>query len=232
MRALRPPRIGQRPEHREADAGFTVVEVLIAALVMTIVFAIAGAMMVSLSNTASRNETMVANEQAANLILAQIARDIRSAATVSIPAGSNYTSGIQLTVITASGGSQQVEWVYNPTTGTLIRNPYNTTASAYQLSSAQLGESCRALGMTAPKCVQGVDNTAQRVALFSYFGPSHDPLTSTSAPKAIQACTTEIGVDLLLKPTTSGMPDTEEKAAVAVTNVLDSIQSGGTASSC
>jgi prepilin-type N-terminal cleavage/methylation domain-containing protein len=200
--------------HRDDDseAGFTLLEIMIVALIMGIVLSIAGAALFSLGTTANRNESMVAQEQAASNALAQFARDVRSANSVAFPSGattSDSTNEVELVDNTTSGGATTVEWIYDHTAATLTRNVLvNGTFSA-----------------SGPQ-VSRVANPAGSPMFTYYDGKSGTDISSTSVSN-IATCSTAITIDVWVGPSTSGVNSVEENEQVAMTNQVNDLTAPG-----
>jgi hypothetical protein len=175
---------------------------------MTIVMAVAGGALVSLSRTASRNESMVEVEQSASTIMAQLTRDIRSANTLSFPVGATPADEVQLAVNQQSGGTTTVLWTYNPSTATLTRE-------------VEVGSTFNPSGFTLTKMA---NSTSQPV--FAYYDDTGSKISATSNSN-IASCTTAIGVDLYAAPSTSGVANQQESAEVAITNQLNTLTAPG-----
>ena len=196
---------------RRADSdqtGFTVFEVMVASTIMTIVLAVTSSFLISLTNSANNTEAIVAEEQAESGAMAQLQRDIKSAASVSFPSGSTPANEVELADYQANGSTTNVLWTYVPTTETLTRQ-------------VQSGSSFTNAGPS----VSGVANPSG-TNIFSYYDYSHTNISSTSAAN-IAICATDIGVDLYVASGANGVANMQESEDVALTNQLDSLIAAG-----
>ena len=191
------------------DEGFTLVELMIVLAVMGVVLAIAGGALLSLQNATVRTSAMVNDEQDASTMLAQMARDIRSAHSLTFP---STTTDADFAMILyenqPSSGTTPIEWVYQPPTapavvGTLSREILNSSLAVIS-TVVELSD---------------VANTS--VPVFTYynlFGASI-PTGSSTQLQTIQNCTTAVGVDLLISPSpVGGVSAFTESDEVAITD--------------
>ncbi len=202
-------RRGRRPERPDgSESGFSLLEMMFTLLVMSVVVTIAGTSLVSLSRTASRNESMVEVEQSASTIMAQLTRDIRSADTLSFPAGATPADEVQLAVNQQAGGATTVLWTYNPSTATLTRE-------------TEVGSTFKPSGFTLSKMANSTSTP-----VFTYYDDTGSNISATSSSN-IASCTTAIGVGLNVVPSTSGVVNQQQSAEVALTNQLNTLTAPG-----
>jgi hypothetical protein len=181
-------------------------------LIMSVVLGITGSVLFSLSTTANRNGSMVADEQAASNAIAQITRDIRSAQSISFPAGTP-ASQIELVDNLQSGGTQNVIWAYNSAARTLTRQ-------------VQVGATFSTSGTPVSRVAN--PNT---VPVFAYFAVNGNPISATTISNITQ-CTTLITVDIYVAPSTTGVSPFEEKDQAALTNQLNVLAAPGSNGQC
>jgi type II secretory pathway pseudopilin PulG len=186
-------------------------EISIATLIIGIMLAIAAGALVSLENTTSRNSAMVNIEQDASTTLAQMARDIRSAHSITfVSSTTNAADAVVLYVNQPSGGTPSpIEWVYQPPTAPAVVG----TLSRVVLTSS--------LAVSATRVVlTDVANGTNPV--FSYFnlnGGSPMSTSGTTANQTLENCTTAIGVSLTISPTPiRAVSNFTESDQVAVTD--------------
>jgi prepilin-type N-terminal cleavage/methylation domain-containing protein len=196
----------------ERQGGYTIVELTVVMLVMSVVLVIAGSVFISLSTTANRNDSMVADEQAASSAVTQMTRDIRSANSISFPA-SNPGNQIQLVDNQQSGGTQTVMWSYNPAARTLTRQVL--VGSSFSTSGPPTSRVANP--STSP--------------VFTYFDDSGSNISATTVAN-ITKCATSIGVHLYIAPSISGVATFQESDQVALTNQLDTLSAPGSNGQC
>ena len=193
----------------DRDEGFTLLELMIVLAVMGVVLAIAGGALLSLQNATVRTSAMVNDEQDASTVLAQMARDIRSAHSLTFP---STTTDADFAMILyenqPSGGTSPIEWVYQPPTAPAVVG----TLSREVLDSS--------LAVTSTR-VELSDVANVSVPVFSYYNLFGAPIPTGSSTQlqTIQNCTTAVGVDLLISPSpVSGVSDFTESDEVAITD--------------
>jgi prepilin-type N-terminal cleavage/methylation domain-containing protein len=207
------PKLGPTRTERRDD-GFTLLELIIVTLIMSIILAIAGAVLFSLTTTANRNDSMVADEQAATTALAQLTRDIRSANTITFPTGavaSDTANKLELIVNQASGSTTPVLWVYDAAAQTLTRQ-------------AMVGTVFK----TSGPVVNRVANPASS-PVFSYINGKSGTSISGQSPANIALCATTIHVDIYVgaPPKTTGVSPFETSSDIALTNQLNTLTAPG-----
>lgn len=111
----------QRRRRRDADAGYTLIEMSAVMAIMSIVLIVIGNVMLSVTRTSTSGEALVANEQQTVLTLTQLARDLRGGHPITFAShnevafnqvgngsGRTVTGGattVASTTVTASGSS-------------------------------------------------------------------------------------------------------------------------------
>lgn len=204
--------VGQSSSERRGESGFTLVELLIVLLIMSVVLAIAGTVLFSMSQTAARNDAMVQSEQKASTALAQVGRDIRSAHKISVPTGSTPANGLLLQVNQPSGSTVNVEWLYDSTKDTLTR--YVQNGSGTYVASGPSASS--------------VSNGAGGVFTYYNYSGANITSTDTGAPYLIVAdCTTRITVQIDVSPSRAHVPVFQVSDDIALTDQLESILENG-----
>jgi prepilin-type N-terminal cleavage/methylation domain-containing protein len=209
---------GHKPEDR--DGGFSMIEVMITALVLSIVAAIAASALLSLTNEASRNVTVVRQEQTASTVMAQLASDIRSAVSLTFLANASPSTQIEL----GEPNSTVVLWVYSGTTLTRCL-PGSQQATV------------------PPPCPQGwtqagfqatnVANASSQPVFTYYDATGTSTPNGVAAPipagdqSTVEANATAISVNLYLSSTRSGVPTYNSTEEVALTNLLNANQPAG-----
>jgi type II secretory pathway pseudopilin PulG len=111
-------------EQAEDEAGFTLVELMMASMILMVVLVLFLSMLTSLTNSEHRAQALVSNEQAVRFELTQLAREVRAAnPLVILPTTAEYSNQIKL-VLGPSGGTQEVvRWTYDtdPASPTYLR---------------------------------------------------------------------------------------------------------------
>lgn len=223
-------------ERRDQESGFTLMEMLIVMLVMSIVVSIAGFALISLSNTASRSDSMVQEEQTATTVLAQLSDDIRSAVSLSFPTGASPSNQIMLqevgtslcssgtTTTTAAGVSYNyILWVVSSTTGTLTREQQNSSCAWVQ-SPFQLNY----LVNTASEPVFSyTDDQGQSLPIAS--PPASTPLDASwgQPPLNIAPQVTAVAINLYVSAVVRGVATFHTTSVVALTNQLQTLNAAG-----
>jgi prepilin-type N-terminal cleavage/methylation domain-containing protein len=202
-------RTAARPRAGDRERGFTLLELMVVLAVMAVVLVVAGGALFSLSQTANRHGVMVTDEQTASTALAQMATDIRSAHSFSIPPGIDPTTEVILQVNNPGGGTTPVEWVYNQPASTLTREVLNNDSSVKYARTVvtQVGN-----GRTVP--------------LFTYYN-YHGDNVSNADNTTIGNCTTRIGVQLIVSPGLAGVSSFKATDDVALSDQLGLLSAPG-----
>jgi prepilin-type N-terminal cleavage/methylation domain-containing protein len=208
-KVLTPKSLPARPASTEE--GFTLIELVIVLLIMTIVIVVATGALISLSQTTNRGSAMITDEQQASTVITQLAKDIRSAHTISIPTGATASNQVILQDNNPTGGFTSVQWIYSQGGATLTRQVQNAQG-VYQNQGAALTE---------------VANSSTQ-PIFRYFNVAGTDISSSINP-TIGKCTTRIRVDLVVSPQpgTTGVSNFEERADVAITDQLQLLSAPG-----
>lgn len=190
-----------------SDAGFTLVELAVVLLILGIVMAICSSVVFSLSNSARRNDSMVTTEQAASTALAVLARDIRSAHSISFPGTS--PNQVQLQVNNGSGGYVYVEWTYDSTALTVTRSTATSAAGPFTKT-----------GPTATNVTNGASG------IFRYYNVLGADISSATN-NTIKNCAARIGVQLDVSSSTIGVPTFQASEDVSLTDQVQIISAPG-----
>lgn len=199
--------IGPKGQDVDSDAGFTMLELSIVMVVMMIILGIASGALLSLSQATNRNEGLVSQEQAASQSVTQMVHDLRSAHSISIPNGASSSNEVLIQENQASGGTTQVEWMYQPASGSTLG-----TLTRYAQTS---GGSLQPSG----SLVSGIVNPSTK-PLLSYYDDSGGVISNTAN---IGNCTTRVTIDLVVAPPKSAGPgggNFEITQDVAITDQL------------
>lgn len=203
----------RRIARRRAEDGFTVLELVVTTLIMSVVVSVAATVLVSLTVAASRNGATVKNEQDASSILTEMARDIRSATAVSFPT-SSPASEVQLSDEVVSGSSTTTSTVQWSVNGSILQRSVLINGAF----------------VAGPYSVKLANNTATN-PVFSYYTyktPNVALSYPTDSLTDFQLCTTTIGVDLVVARTVNSSQSTYEATQqVALTNELDVLTTPG-----
>lgn len=223
------------PDGRDRDGGFTLIEIIIVMLVMSIVVSIAGFSLISLSNTASRTDSMTWEEQTASSVMAQLTEDIRSAVSISFPSGASPSTQLQLTEVgtdacstsaptTVAGGPSYtyVLWVVSSTTGTLTREQENSSCGWVQ-SPFQLNY---LVNSNAEPVFSYYDEQGDQVPLPTASPTPVTPLASTWS-SLISDEATSVDVTMFVSTTIRGVPIYHSTDVVALTNRLQILNPSG-----
>lgn len=209
---------------RADDGGFTLIELVIVTAIMVVVLVMASSGLVSLSNGANRDTAVVQEEQQASTELTQMARDIRSAHALVIPSGFTVSNQIELQVNSGAGSCSLpgppaskyalVEWIYQPSA-----TPTSSTLKREVLTCT--GASVQSTAWILKRVANGSSNP-----MFKYFNQYGNNI-STALPGAIAACTTRIGIDLLVGSVTTTVVPFETKQSVALTDQVVALSQPG-----
>lgn len=181
------------------DGGFTLVETMVVAALLLVMLGIAGGALISIQKASNSTEARVAEEQAASTALQSVARDIRSAHSLSIPVGAPAADAIELLLNDPSGArpTTTVEWIYNAST----------------LTREVLGSGGTVLS-TGP-AINVIVNGSKPV--FTFFNDQgHD--ISTSTPAYIADCVTSVGIQVMTTSSQAKVPVFTKDETVTITD--------------
>jgi type II secretory pathway pseudopilin PulG len=211
------------------DQGFTTIELLMTCLIMTIVVAMAGTALYSISMAANRNDANVSNEQQASNVMTQMSRDIRSAASISFP---NFS--------TSTPPSNQIELVDNQVSGsslTMVPVLWTYTTTSLTCTSAGVSAPClvrdtQVNGSFVPDRNHSISlaNKITTDPVFAYytFSAPDSALSALSTPTEFTLCTTAVGVDLVVSSTTDNAKSTFKLTdQIALANQLSTLTAPG-----
>jgi prepilin-type N-terminal cleavage/methylation domain-containing protein len=190
------------------DEGFTLVELTIVLLISAIVLTMGTGALISMNNASNRDDSLVQEEQAASSAMAQMERDIRSAANLSIPAGAVAADELQVGILGPAGTTTNVIWKYDTATRVITRQ-------------VQSQGSYQSTGYTVTRVSNGTS-----VPVFTYYNGDAANISGTS-PSNIALCATGVGIQIDLSPNTSGVASYQESAEVAITNQVDALTTPG-----
>lgn len=206
-------------------------ELLVVMMVLSIVVALAGFSLISLSNTASRSDSMVQEEQTATSVLSQLARDIRSAVSITFPSGASPSTQLELkevgtslcstsTTTTAGTSYTYVLWVVSSTTGTLTREQQNSSCAWVQ-SPFQLNY---LVNSSSNPVFSYTDDQGDQLPIASPT-PS-TPLDSSWGP-FIASQASAVAINLYVSTVVRGVATFHTTCTVALTNQLQTLNAAG-----
>ncbi|HET6793813.1 MAG TPA: hypothetical protein VFH45_05195 [Acidimicrobiales bacterium] len=196
-------RLLHRVKRRGGEAGFSVLELVIAASILLIVLAVFGNTMISLGNTEVRSQALVANEQNTRFVLDQLTREIRAAnPLVALGSLSSYSNSLELELGPVGGSQKVVRWLYDTTTGSptykeLVRQVMSdATTSATVVSQAVVLTSVR--------------NAESSTPVFTYYGQSGDDLVGSGSFTAadVANCAVQVHITIVANPNPGPQPFT------------------------
>lgn len=194
-----------------AEGGYTLIELLVVMAVMAVVLVIAASALISMQNTTSRNAAMVKIEQDASTTLALLARDIRSAHSITfVSSTTNAANAVVLNENQPNGsGTSPIEWVYTPPSGSAVVG----TLSRVVLASSLTPKSTEVM-------LTNLSNGASN-PVFTYYDLHGDSMSTSgsTANQTLQNCTTGIGVNFVTSPSpVPGITTFSETDEVAITD--------------
>ncbi|MCU1460428.1 MAG: hypothetical protein JWO37_503 [Acidimicrobiales bacterium] len=195
-----------RPRRRE-ESGFTLVEIMVVALIMGVIGAALFGLLASMTGNERAQEARADNGQSVRFALADIVRDIRGADPVSAPPDTATAASIlELTLLpaTADGAGQHVRW----------------QLAGDQLLRAVL-DGPGGAAVTTRIVLTGVHNAADGVPLLRYLGATGAELPAGVTPADVVNCTRSVRVTIVAGP---------ERASVASESadaIVRNHQSGG-----
>ena len=177
---------------RHSDAGMTLIELSIVMMIMAIVMAMAGAVLISLTQSATRTDARITDEQEASTVLAQVSRDIRSAHKVTFAAFSSPVPGDEIELQMNQPANTWLEWIYTPTAATVngVAQPAHTLAR--YLATSPTGP----FKPSAPSVATPVNVANGTNNLFEYYYLGGQIVTNTTYTSTIETCATRVSVIL------------------------------------
>lgn len=172
------------------DAGFTVVELSIAMLIMSIVMVSLAGLLQSQSSAERRLSSLADNQEEARLALVELQRDLRSAEPlVALETSAMYATQVRLVHVDfATEARSMFQWRLDTTTHELVREELNATGTAVTATTYRL---------------RGVADTVA----FRYFEQSGLELQPAVAnPSVISECTIRMRITLHAGPTKGPAP--------------------------
>ena len=154
---------------RDDEQGFTVIEVMVTAMILLIVLGVLFSTLVSLTNQESRSEHLVSNEQNVRFELDQLAREIRAANPL-VPL---------LNAGSAATYENQIEMVLGPTGGTqtVVRWTYDTAAEEME-RQVMSDTSASATVVSQSFFLTRVRNVETGTPVFTYYGQQGEDLVA------------------------------------------------------
>jgi type II secretory pathway pseudopilin PulG len=204
----------------------TLIELLLVLVLMTVVLAIAGNALLSLTTTANRTDSMVQAEQHASTVLASMSRDIRSAHVISFAAwGTTPASSQELELQLNQPSGQWVQWVYSSGAGPQCPGAGPSLTRYVGTSDTTLGS------ISTPALCRVANGTSDPI--FTYWSKTDQQLsTTTNSDGSVNtgnetSCTTRIHVQLDVSPGTSGVNTFKMTDDVALTDQVAIVSAPG-----
>jgi prepilin-type N-terminal cleavage/methylation domain-containing protein len=199
--------------HRAHDeAGFTLVELMIAMVITSVVMASLAGLLTSQSKAERRLSILTDNQEAARLALVELQQDLRSAEPlVALDTSTDYASHVRLLHLDFTTGTKTLfQWRLDPITHDLVREVLDDTG-AVTATTYRLG---------------GVVDTQP----FHYFEQGGVELSPTSAnPSVIAECTIRIRITLHAAPGKGPAPTLAESDVELRNRLPGSLYCGQTA---
>ena len=190
------------------ESGFTVFELMVVLLVLSIVLVIAGSSLISLDHASYRNDSLIQEEQAASSVMAELEGDLRAAATITIPSGASAADEVQVARLGSGGATSNVRWVYSPSTQTLTRQVQQQ--GVYQAAGYSIADVANGSG----------------TPVFRYYDSGNNDISGTTGSN-IALCSTAVDVDVHVASPTSGVGTFQETSEVALTNQTEALVPAG-----
>ena len=210
---------------RQAEGGFTTLELMITCLIMSVVVIMAGTALISVTNAGNRNDAVISNQQQASNVITELSRDIRSAGSLSFPTSAPSTE-VQLSDNTVTGSTittVPILWLYTTSVA---------TCTSAKVSSPCLIRETQVSGTFTPQSTFSIAlaNNVSTNPVFAYytFSSPGTPMSSGSTMAQFSTCATAIGIDLVVSRTTNNATSTfEDTDQVALTNQINTLTAPG-----
>lgn len=121
------------------QGGFTLIEVAVTLLVLSLVMAITFSMLERLSATDRRAYALVENQEKVRFVLTQLAREVRESTALNAQASAAiYEDQIELTLGSSPTTRSYIRWRFDPTSMEVIREKLNAAGGSVTASRVML----------------------------------------------------------------------------------------------
>ena len=187
------------------EAGVSLVELTVVMLVFGLITSTIITVMLALTSNAVRQEGTAANQETARHALDLLQKDIRAADPISeLSTVALYANRIDISLISSRGTQLYVRWRLDGTS--LLRETLSAAGSS-TVTSSQI-------------VATDLENAAEGVSLFRYFGQDDAEMTTLNAqPADLANCTVSVHIAVVARPDDSAPAVTAESDA-ALRNLI------------
>lgn len=147
---------------RRSERGYSVIELSVVTVVMAVVVASLFAALTSLTNSATRVQSLVTNQETVRFGLDRLQRDLRAANPVDAQATTTaFTSSVQVELGPTSGTRTYIRWFYDTT-------PASSTYESL-LRQVMSGPAANATVVSQVAVIARVRNVESGVPVFTYY---------------------------------------------------------------
>lgn len=182
-------------EANSHEAGFTLVELMVAATAMLILMAAFAGFMLMMMSTASSTVKQDNSTSSIRVVMLQLQHDIQAAnPLMTLSSVSGYSDTLKLEMDTQSGNAETVTWSYDAASGILYRTVSSSSDS----------------GTPFPE-VTGLINGSSGNPVFSYYDYQGNNLVAagTSSATEVAVCTARVAISLEVSGGPKTFPYTE-----------------------
>ena len=186
-----------------SEQGFTIIEVMMASMILLIVLGIFFSTLTSLTKSEDRAQRLVTNEQNVRFELDQLSREVRAANPLTVLANAtDYSNEIEM-ILGPSGGSQQVvRWFYDT----------DPTSPHYEQLSREIMSDSSTAGTVVSSSwfLNRVRDVETGTPVFTYYDfLNRDMVAGGFSNFDIQNCATRVHISLSSDSNPGPMPFTE-----------------------
>ncbi len=168
------------------DAGFTLIEVMIASAIMLIATTMIFGILASLQRTDRRTQALVSNEQDVRFVQTEILRDLRAANPLLAfsNTATDYKTRVEMMIGPLAGPQQRVRWVYDT----------NTASSSYETIKRELLSADGSTVNSSTVRLRNVRNDKRGVDLFTFRSQSGTDLVAAGNGGNVGNCAVNVEV--------------------------------------